>query len=217
MMVFVFNVFLDWAAISAILAALVWARDAIDWHKTVASLGIIAATAFGGFIVSMLCYRMFLSGNTGVFAQLLFVVPLSAIWTIAGGGLIGLCVLYNKTVGLWYRVGGFVLGSILVGTGVMMGRNIWVTWESSNVFGNANNPLAGLSYLLAIATVLPAAIVLIVMAMAFIGQLMARPMVAFQWGYMTFVKEEMSGTQAAGLIALLGVATGAAIGIASSV
>jgi hypothetical protein len=90
---------------------------------------------------------------------------------------------------------------------------IWRYWASASLgFVNWRDVFA-FPYVLAAITLVPATLTLLTFGMILIAKIAVEPARVLPEAYMTFIKEEVGGRQAAGIIILLGVIVGTVVGL----
>ena len=213
---FIFNVLLDFVSITIVIESLRWLGRDLSFGRAGLSFFMAGAGTVICCLTSFLSYSMFLRGNTRFFVQLLLWMPLSlgalaAAIAACGGAVYALIRKVEDTVLLVF---GCVLSTCLLGAAGIYGiRTIWGDWRYGLNAGIPWRDFPHPPYVLALTTFIPAALVSLAFGLVLIGKLAAEPTRIIPEAYMTFVKEEVGGTHAYGIIALLGLITGAIAGL----
>lgn len=208
---FGFNVFLDFFSVTIMIHALQLLEDDTSVQMAV----ITSAQALCGTLLSgalgFLSYRLFFRGDIAVFWQLLVAFPLSS-----GAMLLGIHAVVSlfdrkKDTDMRWLLG---LSAVALIGGAFFGfRYIWSYWQAIS-FGIVNwHDLFFFPYVLAATTFVPATMSMAAFGLMLIAKVTAEPARVVPEAYMTFVKEELGGTQAAGIIVVLSAAVGAIAGL----
>lgn len=216
-LLFLFNVLLDFASVTV---AVVCLRRLGRQPTFSRGLGMFACALVGTlacFATAFLSYRLFFRGNTGFFAQILIVLPFSLLAALAGlaSFLAGLFLLFQKNreqdkLGFLY----FLLFGVSSSFGGSVGLlYVWSFGHAASLGNVSWRDLFVYPYVLAATTLVPATLTLIAFALMSIAKMTAEPARIVPEAYMTFVKEEVGGTQAAGIIAIVSLIVSTVIGL----
>lgn len=210
---FAFNVLLDFLSATMAVASLrllgrklVLGRAALAFGCTLCGTSMCAAIAF-------LSYVLFFCGDIGVFWRELLLVPLVLV-----GGVVGTVRFisrfkrnksYRET--LWWAGLTAPLGLALGILGLKI--FVWPLWPTLPSGAVSWHDVLSIPYVLAATTLVPATLNVAAFALVLVAKLTAEPARVIPEAYMTFVKEELGGTQAAGLMIVLSAAIAAIFGL----
>jgi hypothetical protein len=211
-MLFIFNVICDF--VSATIA-IVSVRALGRFHFFCRAI-IVFVCATGGtlfcFVVAFLSYRIFFGGVTDFFG-IMFTTLASLYFLIIGTSLIFPKILYSSKEKWGSRLE-IALGFIAAMLGVMAFYYAASEFRQSQGVGFISwHDIFQVPYILAATTLVPAMIVLVTFGLVLIAKATVEPARVLPETYMTYVKEELSGTQASGLILILAIIAGAIAGL----
>ena len=92
-------------------------------------------------------------------------------------------------------------------------QNIWPYWHTASIGFIDWRDVFSFPYILAGTTLVPATLSIAVFSLMLIAKLTTEPARVMPEVYMTFVTEELGGTQAAGIIIFLSVIIGTVVGL----
>jgi len=213
-LLFLFNVLLDFLTVTIAIVCIKQLGDNPTSANAASAFSLVMVLTFLCFTSSFLSYRAFFRGNTGVFGPVLLILPISVVAAILGlsGITSGLASCFKPQD---YSRGEVIFSIILVLLGIpgFFGlRHVWLLWGGSSL-GVIWHDLTIPPYILAATTLIPVTLTLIALGLALLAKLVAEPVRLLPWAYMTFVKEELGGTQASGIILLVSVLAGAVLGL----
>lgn len=220
-----FNAGIDLLSITLALRVFAWCTTSITMWRTVLCCWVQVLIAAACYVVALSIYTAMLMGNASVFWTLFL---LSLCLPILFCGLSWMAFQDEKS---WSWSNFFWIGWVLF----CIAWALFSCWAIGNYYGLfatfkaslgagkaawANLLLNGFhlpsrARLFAATTLIPVSLATIAFVLCLAAKLTAEPLRYLSWAYMTFVKEEMSGTQAAGVIALFGALTGAIVSIVS--
>lgn len=210
--VFIFNVALDFVSVTIAIAFLRLLGDSPSFPMAIITFVLTLCSTLACAGVSFLSYSFFFRGNTGFFWQVLIVLPLSLAATLAAAGVvITFIVSVFKKEEPEERVN--PIWGILAAFGGYQGlRYVWSYWHATSVGFIHLRDILSFPYMLAGTTLVPATLTLAAFGLMLLAKLTAEPARVLPEVYMTFVKEEVGGTQAAGIILLVGLILGVVAG-----
>lgn len=234
---FSFNVLLDFVSITIVIESLRWLGRKLSLRRAAPSFLLAGAGMLTCCLTSFLSYSMFLRGNTRFFSQLLIWLPFSLLaLTLSIAGCVSLAYgLVQKLRGgptpveFFVKPTGYPVDSSWEGwsifayllllalglgwAGISGIQAIWGDWRYGLQAGIPWRDFFHAPYVLALTTFVPASLAVLAFGLMLIGKLAAEPTRVLPEAYMTFIKEEAGGTQAYGMILLLGLITGAVGGV----
>ena len=109
--------------------------------------------------------------------------------------------------------------SFLVSLGVLAGVSftgfnyLWIYWGTVSFRFNNWREMFAFPYILAATTFVPAALTIVAFGLMLAAKLVAEPARVLPESYMTFIKEEVGGSQVAGLTLIIGTIAGVVAGL----
>jgi hypothetical protein len=214
---FAFNVLLDFTSVTIILLGLERLKPPRSSFRRSLSAFVVALTGTLGCAgIAFLSYRLFFRGDTSFFWQILVVLPLSLF--AAAVALLSLAWLPFLLYQLITKqpdpedspnlIGTIIFGGVFGAGGYQGLRYVWSYWHRASLGVVYWRDAFSLPYGLAATTLVPATLALLAFALMLLAKVSAEPARVLPESYMTFMREEVGGTQVAGIILLLGVFTG---------
>jgi hypothetical protein len=213
-----FNVVLDFVSITIVIEALRWLGRRLSFGRAVFALLAAAAGTVLCFVLAVLSYSVFLRGNTRFFVQVLLELPFSlGFLAVAICLLIAVAYLIMQKPGALAVLAGLLVGGWLIflsgAFGVAAMQDIWTFWRTIPTAAIAWRDLLHVPYSLAATTLVPATLSMLAFGLMVLAKTTAEPARVVPEIYMTFVKEEVGGTQASGIILILGTVAGVIAGL----
>ena len=216
--VFAFNVFLDFISVTIIIVCLQrLGPSRRSFRRALSTFAVALAGTLICAAIAFLSYRLFFRGYTNFFTQILVVLPLSLLAAaIAFAALLWILApvyqFIRKHTPSDDSPNNFV-GMIILGSGSAISAcaglsYVWSYWHRASLGVINWRDLFSFPYILAATTLVPATLTLLAFALMLLAKVSAEPARVLPESYMTFMREEVGGTQAAGIILVLGVIAG---------
>jgi hypothetical protein len=213
---FLFNVLLDFSSVTIVIASLRYLGRNLSFRRAIAAFTYALIGTLVCAVAAFLSYRLFFSGDTGFFMQMLVIFPLSLSFAI-----FGLIVCISAIVAIFTRDSGVNLFEALfygvppAVLGYMGLRYIFAFWHPISLGFVAWRDIISLPYVLAVTTFIPATLMLAAFSLMIITKLVVEPARVLPEAYLTFVKDVAGSTQAYGIILLIATIAGVIAGLFS--
>jgi hypothetical protein len=217
---FAFNVLVDFLSVTiAFISLRRLGSDPSSFTIAISTFVSIFIGTLGCASVAFLSYAIFFRGDTGFFWQLLIQLPIALACGL-------FCVymvieMVGKAAGKesefftrkrdWLSVPFPLFANAIVSFFLL--QDVWSNWRLSSLEFHHWRDAFAFPYLLAGTTILPASVTLAGFGLALFTKLTVEPARVVPEAYMTFIKEEVGGRQAAGIIMILGVLGGTIVGL----
>jgi hypothetical protein len=216
MFLFGFNVLLDFLSVTIIIVCLRRLGNKPSFRTGIQTFGYALCGTLGCAIIAFLSYRLFFRGNTGFFWQLLILLPLSLGATLIGiVFIVGVAISYfrGNELSNSERIVTIAQGAFIGLLGIQGLRYFWSFSQSASLGIVKWRDIFSLPYVLAGTTLLPATLSVIAFCLILIAKVVVEPGRVLPEAYMTFVKDEVGGTQASGFIVIISVLIGVVVGL----
>jgi hypothetical protein len=211
---FLFNTILDFASATAAIRAL-WRLSGEFTLRNILTILFWVGSTLLCLLAAFLSYRLFFRGHWAVFEDF-------AEFAVGTGmALLYLFILYKiykfcrdpdvKGTG-YFSVLGFLFFSSWIPLVAWAALTLsWSSVSHSSLELTNWRDLYSFPYVLAVTTLAPACTSLAAFILILLLKVTSEPARILQWSYMTFVKEEVGGTQASAIILSLGILVGAIV------
>jgi hypothetical protein len=207
-----FNVLIDFIAASVAAVIFIELARQPSTGNAIASIAALLLATGVLLLMSVVCYQQMFRGNTGVFFQVLIVLPLCCLAFLGSAGIFFAWLSSLRSEPEFWNfslsLGVLAMAGTLFVLGVQFARNIWRYWSATLWHLPRLHDWGALSYVLAMTVLIPLLIVVACTLTALVLKGAAEPGRILTWAYMTWVKDHQSGTQVSGVVALLAVLTG---------
>jgi hypothetical protein len=212
--IFIFNVFLDFVSVTIVFAALRRMKPQMSLSNAIASFVQILGGTVMCAAIAFLSYRLFFRGDISFFLQLVVLFP-----TLFVAAMVGVTGVAAFIASLFKREPisdslGPTFMSVIFGCAGVGGLNfLWGAWRPLSLGVWRWQEVFSFPYVLATTTVVPATLTLTALGLMLVAKFTVEPARVLPEAYMTYIHDEVRGTQAAGAIALLGVLAGVVAGL----
>ena len=216
-LLFLFNVLTDFISASIVIVCV--GRLGKKFSMAYATVMFLFA-ASGTLLCSLaafLSYHGFFCGQTTLFMKLLLQLPATLITTI-----IGVWFIWEMIVSLSRKsddgdrpdlISFLVSLVVLAGISFTGFNYLWIYWGTVSFRFNNWREMFAFPYILAATTFVPAALTIVAFGLMLAAKLVAEPARVLPESYMTFIKEEVGGSQVAGLTLIIGTIAGVVAGL----
>jgi len=203
---FAFNILLDFVSVTIVIVALRLLGRNTSFLTAAGTFALAICGTLMCLIVAFLSYRLFFRGNMNIFGDLV-VLPMALVPPLWGV----VAVVESLKRGLTLKTRSAWLGLALLAFLVSF-VELWGLWSELHLVSldlvNWRD-FFSVPYVLAGTTLVPATLSVTTFWLMLVTKMMAEPARVLPEAYMTFVKEELRGTQAAYIILVLSAAVGA--------
>jgi hypothetical protein len=214
---FAFNVLLDFLSVTIAITCLQRLEPPrCSFRRALGSFAVALAGTLSCAAIAFLSYRLFFRGDTSFFVKILVVLPMSlfAASCVLAASIWILVFVYEFITKQTppddspNPLGVIIFGAVFFSLATLGLRYVWSYWHHASLGVVGWRDVFSFPYVLATTTLVPASLTLLAFALMLLAKLSAEPARVLPESYMTFMKEEVGGTQAAGIILLLSVLAG---------